>query len=87
MPETRTEPIVDLQVKLPESVLAQLNALAKERGKDRDGVIADLVQAAKLVTLSEALAPVHEDFRRSGMTEAELDELLKGELRAHREGA
>jgi predicted DNA-binding protein len=28
-------------------------------------------------TLAEILAPIHEDFRKSGLTEAELDALLK----------
>jgi hypothetical protein len=32
------------------------------------------------------LAPVHEEFRKSGMSEAELDELLERELRDYREG-
>jgi hypothetical protein len=29
--------------------------------------------------LSQILAPLHEDFRRSGMTDQELDTLLEGE--------
>ena len=28
-------------------------------------------------TLAEILAPIHEDFRKSGLTEAELDALLE----------
>jgi hypothetical protein len=38
-------------------------------------------------TFAEILAPVHEDFRASGMTEGELDTLLEealGEARAER---
>jgi len=50
------------------------------------GVIAHLLDARQQPTLAEVLAPVHDDFRRSGMTEAELDELLESELKAHREG-
>ncbi len=38
-------------------------------------------------TFAEILAPIHEDFRKSGMTEADLDALLEeaiGEPRAER---
>jgi hypothetical protein len=94
MPEAKTEPTVAVALDLPRSTVARLDALARERGdalarergKDRDGVIVDLVQAAKPMTLAEVLAPVHEEFRRSVMSEAELDELLEKELKAHREG-
>lgn len=86
MPEIKTELIIELQVKLTESVLNRLNAMAREQGKDRDVVISDLVQAAKPRTLAEVLGPVHEEFRRSAMSDAELDDLLESELRAYREG-
>ena len=35
-------------------------------------------------SLSEILAPIHEEFRQSGMTEEELETLLEGELAEHR---
>ena len=35
-------------------------------------------------TFAEILAPVHEDFRKSGMTESELDGLLEESLRESR---
>src|SRR5512135_1184998 len=35
-------------------------------------------------SLSEILAPIHEEFRRSGMSEQELESLLEGELAEHR---
>ncbi len=38
----------------------------------------------RLRSLSEILAPIHEEFRRSGMTEQELETLLEGELVEHR---
>jgi hypothetical protein len=37
-------------------------------------------------TFAEILAPVHEEFRRSGMTEAELDGLLDEATRESRAG-
>ena len=37
-----------------------------------------------LPSLSEILAPIHDEFQRSGMTEQELDTLLESELAEHR---
>ncbi len=69
-----------------DDALAKLDALAGASGLDRAGVIAHLLDATQPLALAEVLAPIHDDFRRSGMTEAELDELLASELKAHREG-
>jgi hypothetical protein len=49
----------------------------------------DATAPARSRTFAEILAPVHEDFRESGMTEGELDTLLEealGEARAERHG-
>ena len=35
-------------------------------------------------SLSQILAPIHEEFRQSGMSEEELETLLEGELAEHR---
>ncbi len=85
-PESKAEPIVAVELELPFRLLAKLDALAGASGLDRAGVIAHLLDATQPLALAEVLAPVHDDFRRSGMTEAELDELLESELKAHREG-
>ncbi len=85
-PEAKTEPIVAVELELPCSLLAKLDTLAEASGLDRVGVIAHLLDARQPLAPAEVLAPVHDDFRRSGMTEAELDELLESELKAHREG-
>ena len=85
-PEAETEPFVAVELELPCRLLARLDAMAEASGLDRVGVIAHLLDARQPLTLAEVLAPVHDDFRRSGMTDAELDELLESELKAHREG-
>ena len=53
-------------------------------GQDLPGYLRRLIREdleaerpAKSQAFAEALAPVHEDFRRSGMTEDELDELVE----------
>jgi hypothetical protein len=86
MPEIRTEPAVAVELEFPRSLLARLDALAESKGKDRVGILADLVETTQPATRAAVLAPVHEEYRRSGMDEVELDELLEAELKAHREG-
>jgi hypothetical protein len=84
--ETQAEPIVEVRVKLPKSILAHLDSLAEAAGKDRDGIVVELVQATKRSTLAKAVAPVHREFQEKGMCGAEVDEWAQQEVRAHREG-
>ena len=77
---TRTEVTVKLSLTPEEERM--LVARAAEKGQDvtnylRALVAEDLKQSP---TLSQILAPIHEDFRKSGMTDQELDALLEGEL-------
>lgn len=52
---------------------------ATESGQDVTSYVRQLIQCdiSKPVSLSEILAPVREDFRRSGMTEDELASLIE----------
>ncbi len=52
---------------------------ATESGQDVTSYVRQLIQCdiSKPVSLSEILAPVREDFRRSGMTEDELSSLIE----------
>jgi hypothetical protein len=86
MPETKTEPTVDVPLKLPRSMAARLDALAEERGTNRDAVIVELLQNARPLTLADAVAPVHGEFRRKGMNGEEVDAWAEAEVKAHREG-
>ena len=55
-PEAKTEPTVVVELNLPQSTLHQLDALAEQSGKDRNGVIVDLLRVAKSLTLAEVLS-------------------------------
>ena len=77
MPETQTEPTVAIELKLPQRVLRQLDALAEQTGMDRNGVIVELLEATRPLTLAEVVRPLHENFRQSGMTEEEVEILRK----------
>ncbi len=72
-----------LMIDLPAEMERKLLARAAATGKDVATLVREAVEEklrTPLPTFAEILAPVHEDFRRSGMTEAELDTLLEGAL-------
>jgi hypothetical protein len=81
-----TEPTVAVELNLPKSILDQLDALAEASGKDRNGVIVELVQATKPLTLADVVGPVHEEFRQRGYNGAEIDLWAEEEVKAQREG-
>ena len=72
-----TEPTVAVELSLPRSVLRQLDTLAEHSGKDRNGVIVQLVEASKPLALADAVGPVHEEFRQRGYDGAEIDQWAK----------
>jgi hypothetical protein len=84
---------MSITITLPPSTEARLWAEATATGKDVDTVIAEAVEARLSLArfgLRDILAPVHEDFRTNGMTEAELETLLQeviGESRKERKAA
>ncbi len=65
----------------------KLLARAAATGKPVDALVREAVEE-KLQqappSFQEILAPVHEDYRKSGLTEGELDKLLRDELTAAR---
>jgi hypothetical protein len=86
-PEIKTESTIAVELDLPRTLITRIDELTARNGSDRSAVVAELLRKElPAVTLAEVLAPVHEEFRKSGMTEDELNELLEGELEAHREG-
>jgi hypothetical protein len=71
---------------LTEDEKRKLLARAQASGTDLPTYVRTLIEEdlKRTPTLSEILAPIHEDFRRSGMTEEELEVFLEGELSAAR---
>jgi hypothetical protein len=72
-----------ITITLPAATEARLRAEAEATGKDPGTLVLEAVEArlwlAKL-RLRDVLGPVHEDFRKGGMTEAELDALHRDTL-------
>jgi len=76
-------------INLPAETERKLQALAAARGTDVATLVREAVEDKLRTpppTFGEILAPVHEEFRQSGMTEAELDKLLEGTLAEVRQG-
>jgi hypothetical protein len=79
-----------ITITLPAATEERLRAEAEATGKDLSTLVLEAVEARLLLprlSLRDILATVHEDFRQSGMTAAELDTLLEesvAESRAER---
>lgn len=76
-----------ITITLPPEIEARLQAEAEATGKNISTLVAEAV-AARLslaeLKLRDILAPVHDDFRRRGMSEEDLDALLQSSLDAVR---
>jgi hypothetical protein len=75
---------------LAKSKVAAIRARAKRLGVTPERYARQLIEhslsvgiAARTTTFDELLAPVREDFRKSGMTLAELDELVDAARTRH----
>jgi hypothetical protein len=72
-----------LTVNLPAATIEKLQAQAAACGKDVDTFVREAVEVKLAVSgrsFREIMAPVHEEFRQSGMTEPELETLLDDAL-------
>ncbi len=84
-PNTKSEPTAAVALNLPTHLLTQIEALAAASGKDRVEVIVEMLKRElPLPSLADAVGPVHENFRQSGMTEEEVDTLIEEEVKAVR---
>lgn len=72
---------------LPPSVIEAVKNRAKEIGAAAEDYVKHLIEKdlASALSMRELFAPVREQIRESGMSEAELDELIETERRAMRE--
>jgi protein-disulfide isomerase-like protein with CxxC motif len=77
-----------LHLELPPDVAAELAERAKQTGRSAEQLALAAIQRTLYSDqrLAEVLAPVHEAFRQSGMTEDEAVELFEAEKHAMRRG-
>jgi hypothetical protein len=77
-----------ITIDVPPDTEEQLRAQSEATGKTIDVLVLEAVQARLAlaqIQFGVILDPVHADFRRSGMTEDELDTLLEDSLKASRQ--
>jgi len=74
---------MEITIILPEEVERILEKRAAASGQDVKEFVEGMVKDQALrLTLDEILAPVRKGFAESGMTEEELDELIRAERHA-----
>jgi hypothetical protein len=79
------ESALSVLVPLPSELARKIDYLAERRGQDRAQFIVSFLQEqlnGSARSFEESIAPIAEDFRRSGMTEEELDALVEQERQA-----
>ena len=77
-----------ITINLPPATLDQLKAEAQAAGKDVETVVREAVEsklARRKRTFAEILKPVHDAVDASGMSEDDVDTLLRTELKAVRD--
>lgn len=64
---------------LPEGTREAIKELSQSKGKSAEEYLRTLIEAEILSqkTFAEILAPIREDFRKSGMTQEQLDALFE----------
>jgi hypothetical protein len=80
-----TKPSTAIELTLPYRLARTIDLLAKEQGVDRAQFIVDFLQKelnGSVPTFEQMMAPIAEDFRQSGMSEEELDDLVEQERQA-----
>ncbi len=69
---------------IPAEILNALSKRAEQAGKTAADYVRELIEVDILASrpFAEILAPIREDFRRSGMSEDEFDALIEKERQA-----
>lgn len=69
-----------ITIDLPTTAENELRRRAKRTGKSENEIATDILQDT-LRPFEEIVAPIHEAFRQSGMTQEELDDFTDGLIR------
>jgi hypothetical protein len=80
-----TDPLLFVLVPLPSDLARTIDTLAGRRGQDRVQFIVNFLREkldVPALSFEEMMAPIAEDFRRTGMTEDDLDALVEQERQA-----
>ena len=80
-----TDPPLSVLIPLPSDLARTIDTLAERRGQDRVQFIVSFLRERldrSAAPFEEIMAPIAEDFKRSGMTEEDLDALVEQERQA-----
>ena len=69
-----------ITIELPKKTEAKLRKKAKSKGLDVNDFVKSLVEREVLPSWEELVRPIHEETRRLGLSEAEIEELIDSEL-------
>ena len=73
-----------ITIDLPKSIEAKAKRKARDRGLDFDVYLERLVEQDVLPSWGELVRPIHEETKRLGLTEGEIEELVDSEIAAMR---
>lgn len=79
---------MSITIELPPETEQKLRHRAAAAGRDISAFVLETLEEklrSPPASFKEILAPIHQEFRDSGMTESELDELLGQEIEAVRQ--
>ena len=82
---------MSINIRLTPSEERKLTELARAMGKDADVYAHEVISAylettnvTELMTIEEIVSPIWDEWRKSGLTDSEIDDLFEQELHATR---
>ena len=71
---------MSITIELPSKTESQLRKRARHNGQDFDDFVRKVLEREAEPTLAELLKPIHDETKRLGLTEHEIEELIDSEL-------
>jgi phosphotransacetylase len=73
-----------ITLELPKTTESKVKKRAKSRGLDVNEYVISLVERDILPSWEELVKPIHDETKRLGLTEKDIEELVDSELAAYR---
>lgn len=73
-----------ITLELPRAAESKLRKRAKSRGQDVDEYVMGLVESDILPSWEELVKPIHQETKRLGLSEKDVEELADSEIAAYR---
>ena len=71
---------MSITIELPSETEAELRRKAKQNGQNVNEFVKNLVECEMLPSFEELVRPIHEETKRLGLTEKDIEELVDAEL-------